>query len=298
MKTTKHTVLAIMIVVAAMLAACNNIEHGIDVPENEYVLDINNYVSDNFFNLTENIPVEITVKSPFVATILKGNAYSVDNTAREKGRFTVTAEEIPMYSFDKNAAYADNPYGNIPAYTPEKGLYSLTRDFTIYIRPFEMQTITGYGWFNYPVRIRQRGADGTYYLTGEQIRKWKNDHTTAHDEWFGDYDNHYIKATVLNVGEIEKEEGIYSANTSIGPLWNVPATGQSYGEAQCLEARMLTLSVDGEQLNIKVHYPECYNLLSKADYKTGDTVEVFIPNTGIITGSDIIWVSPLDILKL
>lgn len=297
MKTTKHTILAIMIVVAAMLAACNNIEHEIDVPENEYVLDINNYVNNNFFNLTENIPVEITVKSPFVATILKGNAYSVDNTAREKGRFTVTAQEIPMYSFDKKAAYADNPYGNIPAYTPGKGMYSLTRDFTIYIRPFEMQKITGYEWFNYPVRIRQRGADGTYYLTGEQIRKWKENHIAASEEWFGNYDNHYIKATILNIGEKEKEEGIYT-NTSIGPLWNVPATGQSYGVAQRLETRMLTLSVDEEQLNIKVHYPECYNLLSKADYKIGDTVEVFIPNTGIITGSDIIWVSPLDILKL
>lgn len=298
MKALRYSTCRVLVIASLILAAsaCNELGHVIEVPENEYSIDIDNYVDSSFRDLNGPEQIDITVKSPFVATILKGSTYSVDNTQREKGRFTVTPNAIAPVSFNKNAAYAR--YGNIPNYAAGKGSYSLTRDITLYVRPFELQTVTGFGPFKYPIRIRQRGEDGTYYLCGEQIRKWKDDHRSADEEWFGGTDSHYIKAIITNVGKTEKDEGIRSVSTTASPLWTVPALGESFNEPQNLEAKTITLSVDNEDLTVRIHYPACYNLVNKQQYSVGDTVEVFIPNQGIITDSNVIWISPLDILKL
>ena len=145
MKALSYSTCRILVIASLILAAsaCNELDHVIEVPENEYSIDIDNYVDCSFHDLNGPEQIVITVKSPFVATILKGSTYSVDNTQREKGRFTVTPNAIAPVNFDKDAVYAR--YGNIPNYAAGKGSYRLTRDITLYVRPFELQTVSESG---------------------------------------------------------------------------------------------------------------------------------------------------------
>lgn len=275
MKTLK-LFLAASCIAAFTLTACESFDNGIEMSTNEYSIDINNYVNQNTFDVCGTPDIQISANSPFTATILKTDGLDVDVTDRDRGNFILTPTPIDPVNY-------------------KGGRASLTRDITAYVRPFELQYIAGFESFNYPIRIRQRGADGTLYLTSDDIAAWKENHTTV--DWDGKADQRYVLGRVKSMGVIHDEKGIRNPESAIGPLWGVPAVRQAYGKPQSLEALEMTLDVDGVELQVMIHYFKAYNLVSNLKLAVGDMVEMNVPTSGMITGSNVLWVSPLAIEK-
>lgn len=271
----RHIILFLFAIMTLMATSCENIEQGINVPENDYAVDIEKFVSATFFDISGTETVALSTKSPFAVTVLSGKDYAVNKDVAA-GKFTIYPYEIPQSKYNGE-------------------MLSLTRDITLYVRPFEMQTVTGFGYFEYPVRIRQRGADGTVYLTADDIRAWQENHSVNLD-WGGEPGQRYILGTIAKIGDMHVEEGIYDGIAYCGELWQVPATQKAYPEPQTLDVVEIEIDVDGATLTAKVHYPSCYKLVSKSAYKTGDKIEMSFPNHGMVAGDNTLWVSPLDIL--
>lgn len=276
MKTLK-LFLAASCIAAFTLTACESFDNGIEMSTNEYNIDINNYVNQNTFDVCGTPDIQISTNSPFTPTILKTSELDVDVSDRDRGNFILTPTPIAPVSYKGTRA-------------------SLTRDITAYVRPFVLQDIAGFESFNYPIRIRQRGDNGTLYLSGSQIAAWKENHSTA--DWDGNYNQHYVIGTVKRVGALHTEEGIYDPISVVGPLWEVPAAMRSFDKPQSLEAFEMTLDIDGVELQVMVHYFKAYKLVSNLRLSVGDSVEMNFPNSGINNSSNVLWVSPLDIEKL
>lgn len=259
------------------LTACNNFSDAnvIDVPTNEYAIDIDHFVNQNFFDVAGTPTINIAANSPFTATILKTDNLNVDYAGRDRGCFVLTPSPIPSCRIQGKDV-------------------QVTRDITVYLRPFDLQRIDGFDFFNYPVRIRQRGTDGTHYLSAEEVAAWKEDHKSQ--DWDGGSDQRYVLGIVKRVGAIHDEEGVQDPDSYVGPLWKVPATQQSFGSPQSLEAIDMLLDINGTELHVKIHYFKAYKLVSNLQLSVGNTVEMNIPASGIIAGDDALWVSPLDIL--
>lgn len=271
-------ILSFFIIMALAAASCEDIQHNIDLPENEYAIDIDNFVNTSFFDITGTEDIILSTKSPFMVTVISNKEYDVNKDNMELGKFVISPNEIPQSKYHEERL-------------------SLTRDFTMYVLAFEMQTITGFGYFQYPVRVRQRGEDGTLYLTGDDIQAWQKDHS-VNSNWGGDAEQRYILGAISKVGEMHTEEGIYDGIAYCGELWQVPATQKYYPKPQKLDAIDIEINVDGVTLNAKIHYPACYKLFSKNDYKVGDRIEMNIPNHGMVEGDNTLWVSPQDILVI
>ena len=290
MKTKIICIAVLLAGAAAGFSACDSLEKE-KFPVENYSVNVDNYVTPGFVDIDAgaSATLSLRVNSPFETTILKGPAYSVD--ALGSGVFGVTLGSVPDVKYDKNAAYAK--YGNIPGYSEGKSYYNITRDVELFVRPVEMNlTVEGFDMFCYPVRVRQRGSDGTYYLTGEQV--WN----LNEDNMFGGVDQHYVKATVKSAGTVYSDSGRYTPDAAVGDLWQVPATGQYLDKAPDLEAMDVILDVDGVNLKVKVHYFAAYKLVGKLNIHAGDTVEMNVPNSGIFRGDDTLWVSPLDIIVI
>lgn len=271
-----YFILSFFVAVVLIAASCEDIEPAISIPENEFAIDIDNFVNASFFDIIGTEKVKLSAKSPFLVTILSNGDYAVSKDDIALGNFVISPNEIPQ-----------------SRYRGEN--LSLTRDLTLYVLSLELQTISGFGYFQYPIRVRQRGADGTVYLTAEDIRAWQEDHSSS-SSWGGDANQRYILGTITKVGDMHTENGVYDGIAYCGELWQVPATQRSYPEPQILDAVDIEINVDGATLMAKVHYPACYKLVSKNNYKVGDRIEMNIPNSGIITGNNTLWVSPQDIL--
>ena len=277
-----------LVAMFAIAPAYSDLNHSIELQENEYNFDITKLVSDNFLTVSsEGVDrLKIAVNAPFPCTILaKGDLYTCDNSLRDQNKFSLAIGEIPTVKANgKNGQY--------------------TREIaTVFVKPMELQLIKGYpaGSFAYPIRIRQYGADGTIFLTGEQVRAWKNDHNTS-NSWNGDYNQHYVLATVKSVSAKYKSNGIHKPNSTIGETWLVPVNHYYYPKESLpdLEAIDMVVTIDGEDLNLVVHQFACYKLFENFNVKVGDTVEMNVPNSGISVDADnpnTIWVTPQDFVS-
>lgn len=278
--------LTIMLMALMPLTACNDL-NGIQLDENQYDFDITEFVAQNVYVVdndgTDALP--IVVKAPFTCTILaNGDLYTCDNSKREQNQFSLSIDETPIVK----------ARGKEGQYTREIN--------TVYIKPFELQKISGYpaGFFAYPIRIRQYGTDGTLYLTADEIRNWKNTGSTA-ENWPGNYNQRYVLATVKSVGEKYHTNGIHKPNLTIGEAWYVPFKRDYYGKDDLpdLEAIDMVIVTEGEEINVTVHQFACYKLFDNFKVKAGDTIEMNMPNSGIGVDKDnltTVWVSPQDII--
>lgn len=278
-------ILTFMAIAAWLLtaAACSELRQPIDLQENDYQFDVTKLVTQNFLTIgnegTDDL--KLNVNAPFPCTILKGDFYKCDNTNRHNNEFSISIDEVPIIKVN----------GILGQYTRE-----IT---TVYIKPLELQKIKGYpaGFFAYPVRIRQYGKDGTIHISGEQLRKWKNDRKT--DRWDGDHNQHYLKGIVQSVSTKYTTNGIHKPNSTIGETWLVPANRGYYTKENLpqLEALDAVVLVDGEPVNLTIHQFACYRLFENFNLKAGDTVEMNIPNGGIAVDAEnptTIWVTPQD----
>lgn len=267
----KNIFIVAVIAALALFAACNDITHNIELETHEYTFDIDKFVDKDFFEVSEPVSLNVAVNSPFAATILKNGDVDIDASQMQSGKFVITPKANPT---------------------------KYTRDITVYVRPLELQIIEGYGAFAYPVRIRQRGVEGSNVLIDKHFAEWESNGYRNIDKCFGEGNNHYVVGTITSVGNLEKNDGRRSTNDNTGDLWYVPATQQYFNAPAKLETRKMVLKVGTQTLDLMVHYFESYHLVQNKTVKVGDNVELFVPNSGLFAGEKTIWVSPQDIMVL
>ena len=271
---------AIFAIAAVLAASCSDITPQISENEYDYAFDVASAVSANYFEATGG-ETQIAFKAnlPFESTIVE-NVADCSCDASSRPQFTVTTNEIEEIRVDGE-------------------MLSLTRDILVHVRPLEICKIKGFKYFNYPVLIRQRGWDGTQYLTKEEIRAFNDDRSTCSD-WWGKSNQHYVKGTVTSVGALSKFEGVPCS----GGLFNYPlAPGQTSmysADAWNLDLVELTVDVEGEGVKLGVLYESAYGLVGELAQKVGvgDLVEVNVSARGILDSYDGIYVHPLAVRKL
>lgn len=266
---------AIAIFTTVVLAACNDNLSVSELQnlEKEYSFDIRNAVNANYFE-TDSNEGAVTVKSnlPFEATILDRNASNWYCDPSTRPNFEI--------------CYDDNHLSNGKSYT---------RDILLHIRPLEICKIKGYGYFNYPVVIRQKGDNGALALTKAQVKAFNESQSTS--GWSGENDQHYVVGKVDAITTVSPYAGA-PANTGYYTYPLSPDQGSMYSDkAWNLEACDITVNVDGEKIILKAICEAPYGLVSEmaGRVKTGDIVEVNITNRGILESFNGIFVHPLSV---
>lgn len=271
---------AICAIATMIFASCNDITPQIEEKEYDYSFDIGRAVSCNYFEGSA-AGTAVTVKAdlPFESTVLSsGSNYSCENAGRPE--FVIVTDEIETVKVDGKAL-------------------SLSRDVLVHIRPLEICRIKGFDYFNYPVLIRQRGDDGTMYLSKDEIQAYKADKMSC-SNWIGNCDQHYIKGKVVSIGAVTPFDGV-PANNGLFVFPLAPGQNSMYSKTPWnLDAVELTLDVEGESIPLKAIYEKPYGLVLQlaGSVKSGDTVEVNVSARGILDGYDGIFVHPLTVRKL
>lgn len=270
---------AICAIATMIFSSCNDITDQIRENEYEYSFDIGRAVSCNYFEGSAAVTtVRVKADLPFESTVLSsGSNYTCDNTGRPE--FVVMTDEIGTVKVDGRDL-------------------SLSRDVLVHVRPLEICRIKGFDCFNYPVLIRQRGDDGTMYLSKEQIKAFKADKMSCSD-WAGSSDQHYIKGKITSIGAVTPFDGVPDNGLYIFPL--SPGQTAMYSKAPWnLESVEMTVDVEGESIRLRAIYEKPYCLVSTlaGSVEAGDTVEVNVSARGILEGCDGIFVHPLAVRKL
>lgn len=292
----KFTFIMMMALAIGALGACQNLE---DNPspysDNEMAstkdFDVAGFLSSNC--LTASVgsnTISIAPNAPFKTRIPEGNDYKAENRGfQNNGTISLTMNNIPAFmNNQESAAYFGNPYGNIPSYEKGKESYFITRDVILFVCHFEYRNVEGFGDFLYPVRVRQAGPDGTYYLSAEQLREWKAAPVGTIAKMFGANGQRYIKGTVTRIGETSVKE--------LKSGYELPwiFEGKRFAKAT-LEVKDITVEVDGEQIDIEVSYLREYKLLDKLNLSTGSTVEIAFRSEGATRTLGKLHVAPYDI---
>lgn len=265
MKKISSLLIAAAVAATTMFSSCNPIDEPASLNEIQFNGDINSFVSQGFNTIgTAGGTLEINTNSPFNVTILNGNGYSV---IRNGNQFKV---EI--------GSNAD----------------SYTREIKMYIRNFEVnQSVKGFGYFYYPIVVRQQGSKGTRYLNADDLRSL----TQKRVNWSNDS---YIKGTVKSVSTPYSDSGI---KRSTG-YYDFPITGHNslstdQSKPFDLEAIDLVVESEGVTVTVQAAYVKAYNLISKMNVKVGDTVEIHADKSGVQDASDKdIIVNPLSVVVI
>ena len=288
----KHFAIFSAFAVAAMVAAsCTD-----DIFENqkleEKAIDINvdNIVSDYFITVDgAGETVELGVNCPFDYSL------NWNYKAIAFGKNTVTGKN----SNSEGCSFEGNKV--------KVGKSEYTRDLAIDIKGKE-----NFAWkegsgleFKYPVRIRQYGSK-TAYLSGEDIAKFNNSTARMNEkvkEIFPNVSGNtclYVLGTVKEAGTVYKYDGLVfdamGAEFNDGEFFD-PTFGYSK-ESMQLSAFDAVITVDGVDLKIRVQYPEAYKLVEKAaeKVKAGATVEFVFNQSGVTNGTNVLLLSPADII--
>lgn len=277
----KHNrILAILAIASLSLTSCGDITPQVNEKEYDYAFDVSKSVDCSYFEgASGEMTVNVKAALPFDATIADGMS---DCTCDNSGRpdFVITADEIEKIRVNGE-------------------MLSLTRDILVHVRPLELCKIKGFNYFNYPVLIRQRGEDGTQYLTKDEIKAFNEDQSTCCD-WYGKSNQHYLKGKVVSVGQVVPFDGVPQNNgLFMFPL--APGQTSMYSEKPWnLESVVMTVDVDGEQIELKAIYEEPYSLVTAmaANVRPGDTIEVNISARGILSQCSGIFIHPLSLRKL
>ena len=182
---------------------------------------------------------------------------------------------------------------------------NITTDLEFYVYETGKSHVEGvFNTFAYPVRIRQVGTDGTYYLTAEQIRKWKTepngvfaDMPDKGDEFILEIGGrNYVKGTVKSLGSLQQETKTpQTANGSWSAPWAIVGSHFVNRDFDIME---MTVDVDGEELPVRLEYMSDYKLFSNFNVKTGDTVEICFRKAGATRTHGLYYASPLDVFKI
>lgn len=183
--------------------------------------------------------------------------------------------------------------------------HNITTDLELYVYETAKSHVDGvFNTFAYPVRIRQVGTDGTYYLNAKQIKKWKKEPFGIFAE-LPDNGNiftkeiggrNYVKGTVMNISSLRMETK--TPNTATGS-WSAPwAIEGDHFVNRDFDILELVLDVDGEEFQVRLEYMSDYKLFSNFNVKTGDTVEICFRQAGACRERGVYIATPLDVFKI
>ena len=161
-----------------------------------------------------------------------------------------------------------------------------TREVIAYIQNQKgLELIEGFGEFWYPVIIRQAGALGTKYISASDLKDLKSRNVLQYEWVSGELASIYVKGKVTAIGEAYTWDGFKQDNG----LYLFPflaAISCDRKKPYELEARDITIDVDGTPVTIQATWGKAYQLLSKMNVAVGDMVEVYVSQYGIQKASD------------
>lgn len=298
MKAKLNLVTAIAVALICF-CACQNLENN-PSPYADYAnvngnFDISKFINNNTVTTKAGETVTMNFGVNFTTRIEKdADNYDVKNYGESLGGAItlVTTQKFSEFKLAEGLPYSENPYGNIPGYEKGKVLYNVTTDRTIYVYETRKSCVEDvFGTFKYPVRIRQIGTDGTYYITAEQLRKWKTSPTAALSEML-DENQRYVKGTVTSVGNL------YTEMKSSGPsgLWTAPwAIENKQVVSRLFDVMDINVNVDGEELPVRIEYMSDYRMFENLSLKAGDTVEINFRDAGAKAEIGRFYASPVDV---
>ena len=188
------------------------------------------------------------------------NVYSASGcitVTNTDGSFTYTLQDITPVEKEING---------------EKKDVTLTRDLTVYLAPATRTKYRDYGYYTYPVRIRQYGSH-TQYISADEITSF-NDKLDFNDQ-------KYLLGKVVSVGSIETDS-YPIVKYSVNPQYFYDRGAMpSLSDEQCptnLSEKFVTITLDVDGKNIKIlvndlardSFMESFT----ANLKTGTVVEV------------------------
>ena len=216
-----------------------------------------------------------------------------NTTAQQNVRINAAGETAGQLGYTSDATL--NAYSANPAVTIENNLGSfnykvsaispakktidgkeqsvrLTRDIEVFLKPVQRTKIAGYGYYTYPIHLRQVG-DYTQYMSADKLK--------AYSDAINLSDQCYAKGKVVSVSGIEMDTY---------PITKYPVNPQffydrdampAYSDAECAanlgeKYVTVTLNIDGENIKFLVNDLARDNFLDTfaSSLKVGSTVEV------------------------
>ena len=238
----------------------------------------NNLANDNVLSYDGTTAIEMT--TPDVSAG-QWNIVNTDKQVNGDIGYTSTASLTAFGGYDCFSNVAAT--GNSVAYTldaiketektinDEKVKVTLTRDVFIWLKSVNVKYMN-YGYFNYPIKVRQYGSY-TQYVAAKELKSF-NDKKDKDDQY-------YAIGTVANVSEIETDSyPVTKYNVNPQYLYDRGAM-PSISDAECpanLSEKFMTITVtiDGENVKFLVNDLARDNFLDtlRSKIKSGDTVEI------------------------
>lgn len=276
------------------LTACQDLDAN-PSPYSDYaVVSANFNVADiikNYtFRTTADEMVSISVNAPFDTRI--------DPEYDDKGK------KVP----DSLARWILNNFGKcnggVIALRTTKNLTdqflgNYTKDLELLVYETGKRHVEGiYNIFAFPVRIRQTGTDGTYYMTPEQVKQWKSTPSTIVNQILDnglDDGSLYVKGTVKEMGS----KGVETKKPGADGSWSAPwAIEGVHFVARDFDYLEMVIDVNGVEIPMRLEYMSDYKLFSNFKVNVGDTVEVCFRKAGATVKPGTYVCSPLDVFKM
>ena len=295
MKTIKAfaTLLSAALIITAM-ASCQDLDEN-PSPYCDYaVLSANFNVADVIKNYTLRTTadqmVSININAPFDMRI--------DPEYNDKGEVVSDSEARWILN---NAGKSKG--GVISLRTTQnltnQLLGNYTKDLELLVYETGKRHVEGiFNIFAYPVRIRQTGTDGTYYMTPEQVKTWKSNPSTIVNQILAnglDDGSLYVKGTVKEMGS----KGIETKRPGADGSWSAPwAISGNHVIVRDFDYLEMTIDVNGVELPMRLEYMSDYQLFSNFNVNVGDIVEVCFRKAGATVKPGTYVGTPLDVFKM
>ena len=261
MKTKLFSILALAIGASLTLTSCNDLSN-----DNVLSFDGETQIAQTVPSISgtqQRIKVETAARTEatvsfnadaLVAAYTAADCLNLENTTNA---FTYTLDAIKAVEREVNG---------------ERSTVTLTRDIELYLKPVVPTKYNNYGYFAYPIRIRQYGSM-TQYVTADKIKNYADALDFS--------DQYYLKGTIVSVGSVETD-GYPITKYPVNPQYFYDRGAMpSYSDSQCPsnlseDFVTVTLDVNGQQVKILVNDLARDNFLTEfaSSLRTGSTVEV------------------------
>lgn len=259
---------AIALTVSAMSIFVTSCEKNSINEEMAYAIDIDKVLAKESFDVTKaGGQISLDVNLPFDARLVTPSELSME---KKGNKFELSLGGNSGYT-TTHVAYVSNIKAG--------------------------EKVKGFGFFYYPFVIRQEGTKGMSYLSENDLKVVKNEKKS---NWTGN--QKFIKGVVKSVSDVKPYAGILRKGTSIGDYYDFPLCPQLNADSSKpfdLECRDLVVESEGVEISVRAAWHKAYKLVSKMNVKTGDSVEIYVDNKGIMTYYDTdLTVNPLYIVVI
>ena len=233
------------------------------------------------------------VDQPFVSVNEKASSVTLVTNLPFKLRNDITFAEGSM---TLDAADANKEILKINA-NGSASAKAYTRQVVVYLQNSKAELIKDFGEFFYPIVVRQSGLLGTKYISAAQLKDLKNQEILNY-RWWDDLANLFIKGRITDISEAYTWEG-FKQDNGLYLFPYLAAITCDRTQPYVLEAKDITIDIDGTPVKVQATWGKAYQLLSKMNVKVGDTVELGLMQYGVQKASDKDFIAiPTSIVKV